>query len=691
MEELAEKKLIAEELQKSYDKLERRVIERTEELSRINKDLEIENLSRKYAEKLAHGEKNKLKAVIDAIEYGLSIRDRGYNIIYQNNILKNIFGGYGEKCYKVYEGKDKICKGCPVELAYKDGKSHSSQRTVTMPSGEIGYWENTASPIRNSEGEIVSCLEIARNITEQKKMEQDLIDKEKRFRAVATSTTDLIWEGDVRVDSLKWHGDIDSKLGYDQGEFPRTISGHMDSIHPDDRDRLIKEVEEAVEKGGDFHSVYRIKCKDGTFRYWDERGKATGFQDGKAVKWTGSVTDVTDRMRAEDDLIASEAKFKKLSQEFNALLDAIPDSLILLSPDLKILWSNRAFDSKISGEDFNFKGQHCYKLCCNIASPCNNCPVVKCFKSGKEEATRVVDVDGKILDKRAFPTFDMSGNVRNVIEVARDITAKVRMEEEARLIQSRLIQANKMTSLGTIVSGVAHEVNNPNSYILTNAQIFNEIWKDSVEILKEHYRDNKELTLGGIPFSELLDVAPKLISGINDGAVRIKKIVDSLKNFSRADRSDLSSKVNVNKVVMSARSILDNHIVKHADKFFVNCDDSIPPVKGSAQQLEQVIINLIMNALQSLPEKESGIWISTSYNKKSRIVSIKVKDEGRGMSDEILDRVMEPFFTTKLNMGGTGLGLSISYTIIKDHKGSLLFKSKEGKGTVVTIKLPVYS
>ena len=652
-------------------------------------ELNKEIYERKQAEKLANNEKNKLKAVVDAMQYGLTIQDREYNIIYQNEVMKNIFGRYGEKCYKVYEGKDKICEGCPVELAYKDGKSHSSLRTVTMPSGEIGYWENTANPIRNSEGEIVSCLEIARNITEQKKMEKDLIEKEERFRAVATSTSDLIWEGDIRDNSLHWFGDIDGYLGYENGEFPHTISAHTDSIHPDDQDRFIKEVGEAVEKGQYFQSVYRIKCKRGTLRYWEERGIATGFQDGKAVRWTGSITDITDRMKDEDKLIESEAKFKRLSQEFTALLDAIPDSLILLSPDLKILWSNRAFDFKIGGD--NFKGQHCYKLCCNIASPCNNCPVIKSFKSGKEEVTRVVDMDGKILDKRAFPTFDMSGNVSNVIEVARDITAEVRMEEEARLIQTRLIQANKMTSLGTLVSGVAHEVNNPNSYILTNAQIFDEIWKDSVEILKEHYRDNKELNLGGIPFSELLDVAPKLISGIHEGSIRIKKIVENLKDFSRAESYDLGSKVNMNTVIMSARSLLDSHIGKYTNKFHINCDDSIPPVKGSTQQLEQVIINLIMNALQSLPDNESGILISTSYNKKSKTVNVKVKDEGCGISDEILGRVTEPFFTTKLNIGGTGLGLSISYTIIKDHKGSLLFKSKEGKGTVVTVNLPVYS
>jgi signal transduction histidine kinase len=431
-----------------------------------------------------------------------------------------------------------------------------------------------------------------------------------------------------------------------------------------------------------------MKCKNGDYRYWDERGRAIGFENGSAVKWVGSVTDITERRLSLELLKKSEDKFKKLSNEFNTLLDAIPDSLVLLSPDLKILWSNRAFESQLANECSECKGNHCYQLCCDRTSPCENCPVIKSFRSGKEESTHVMASDGKILDKRAFPMLDKSGNVINVIEVSRDITARVRMEEEARLVQSRLIHANKMTSLGTLVSGVAHEINNPNSFIMSNAQVFSEIWNDAVKILKENHNGKNNIVLGGIPFDELIQLAPRLLGGINDGSVRINKIIQSLKNFARPDKSSLDGKVDIKNVIMSSRTILDNHINKFTNNFHLDIETNIPVIKGSSQQIEQVIINLIMNALQALNDREAEILISASFDKAHNDVVIKVKDEGRGMSDDIIQSVTKPFFTTRIEDGGTGLGLSISYAIIKDHNGILGFESESGLGTTVTVSLP---
>jgi PAS domain S-box-containing protein len=530
--------------------------------------------------------------------------------------------------------------------------------------------------------------ELLIEIENHKETEKNLIENEKRFRAAATTTADLIWEGDVRVDILRWHGDIDTILGYEQNEFPRTVSGHMDNIHPDDRDNFTKAVEKAIETGEDFYEEYRMKCKNGDYRYWDERGRAIGFENGSAVKWVGSVTDITERRLSLELLKKSEDKFKKLSNEFNTLLDAIPDSLVLLSPDLKILWSNRAFESQLANECSECKGNHCYQICCDRTSPCENCPVIKSFRSGKEESTHVMASDGKILDKRAFPMLDKSGNVINVIEVSRDITARVRMEEEARLVQSRLIHANKMTSLGTLVSGVAHEINNPNSFIMSNAQVFSEIWNDAVKILKENHNGKNNIVLGGIPFDELIQLAPRLLGGINDGSVRINKIIQSLKNFARPDKSSLDGKVDIKNVIMSSRTILDNHINKFTNNFHLDIETNIPVIKGSSQQIEQVIINLIMNALQALNDREAEILISASFDKAHNDVVIKVKDEGRGMSDDIIQSVTKPFFTTRIEDGGTGLGLSISYAIIKDHNGILGFESESGLGTTVTVSLP---
>jgi PAS domain S-box-containing protein len=147
---------------------------------------------RKRAEEALQEERNKLQAIVGAIEYGLTIQDRDYNIIYQNEVLRNTFGGLGQKCYRVYEGKDKPCEGCPVQMAWADGKSHTSEREIVMPSGEIAFWANTANPIRDASGEIVACLEIARNITKRKRAEGALVGAKEDWENTFDAITDMV-------------------------------------------------------------------------------------------------------------------------------------------------------------------------------------------------------------------------------------------------------------------------------------------------------------------------------------------------------------------------------------------------------------------------------------------------------------------------------------------------------------------
>ncbi|MGR3304298.1 MAG: PAS domain S-box protein [Candidatus Scalindua sp.] len=127
-------------------------------------------------------ERNKLQSILEFAQDGLSIQNLDYDIIYQNEILRNIFGHLGEKCFSVYEGKDKVCDGCPVEMAFKDGKHHMSERKIVMPSGKIAYWENMASPIRDANGKIVSCLEVSRDVTDRKRTEESLKESESKLQ-----------------------------------------------------------------------------------------------------------------------------------------------------------------------------------------------------------------------------------------------------------------------------------------------------------------------------------------------------------------------------------------------------------------------------------------------------------------------------------------------------------------------------
>jgi PAS domain S-box-containing protein len=271
----------------------------------------------------------------------------------------------------------------------------------------------------------------------------------------------------------------------------------------------------------------------------------------------------------------------------------------------------------------------------------------------------------------------------------RDITEKTIIEEEAKILQSKLIQANKMTSLGTLASGLAHEINNPNNFILSNTQIIQQIWAGAADILMEFYERKGDFSLGGLSFSEAREVVPKLLRDTIEGSRRIKYITENLKEYSQPKDEQAFAQVSINKVIEFSISILGNQIKKHTDVFIFEPGQNIPCFDGNFQQIEQVVINLIQNSLQSLPDKSHGIKVISFHDRDDDTIVVKVKDEGVGMNSTILDRITDPFFTTKQAQGGTGLGLYISYSIIKAHRGVLQHESRPGEGTTVTVKLPV--
>ena len=161
-----------------------------------------------------------------------------------------------------------------------------------------------------------------------------------------------------------------------------------------------------------------------------------------------------------------------------------------------------------------------------------------------------------------------------------------------------------------------------------------------------------------------------------------------MKYFVGYNKNGRHAELDVNKLIRNAASILWHHIHKHTDNFQMVLPDEILPAWGNGQQIEQVIINLLMNALQSLPDKQCGVCITSSSDPAAGEIIITVRDEGEGMSRHAVEHLREPFFTTRLDTGGTGLGLYISDSIIKEHHGSLEFSSQPGQGTVATIHLP---
>ena len=273
----------------------------------------------------------------------------------------------------------------------------------------------------------------------------------------------------------------------------------------------------------------------------------------------------------------------------------------------------------------------------------------------------------------------------------RDITARVRMEQESRDIQFRLLHANKMTSLGLLVSGVAHEINNPNNLIMTNAQLLAGARADAVSILRKHCQEHGDFLVGGILFSELDEQLPDLLNGIIDGSQRIAGIVDNLKNYARTDPSGFETAVDINQVATASVAMLHYELARATTRFRCDLASDLPRITGNRQQLGQVVINLLTNACQALPSRRHGICLSTAFNPEENQVVLTVADEGIGIPTEVGRRIMEPFFTTRLDSGGTGLGLSICKSIVTEHRGRLEFSSTPGEGTTFTVKIPVDS
>ncbi|MBS1213316.1 MAG: domain S-box protein [Proteobacteria bacterium] len=276
-----------------------------------------------------------------------------------------------------------------------------------------------------------------------------------------------------------------------------------------------------------------------------------------------------------------------------------------------------------------------------------------------------------------------------VTAIMRDISARKRLEETTRQQELKLIQASKMTALGTLVSCVAHEINNPNQLILMNSGLLSDAWSDALDVLESHHREAGGFTLGGLPYDEMRQAVPVLVHDIYDGAKRIERIVADLKDFARPRVSSGTTEAfSLNDAVQRALRLLGHLIGRKTARLQTDLAESLSPLRGDAQQVEQVVVNLLVNALEALPTREHGVYVSTFAPAADAGVVLEIRDEGIGIAPEHLEQLCDPFFTTKQASGGTGLGLAITQSLVQAHGGQLDFSSERGKGTVARVLFP---
>jgi polar amino acid transport system substrate-binding protein len=257
--------------------------------------------------------------------------------------------------------------------------------------------------------------------------------------------------------------------------------------------------------------------------------------------------------------------------------------------------------------------------------------------------------------------------------------------------QAQLVQADRMAALGVLVSGVAHEINNPNGLILLDVPILKAAFQDAREVLDAHRDAQGGFQIAGLPYDRMRDEIPKMIDEMQAAARRIGHIVADLKDFARREDAPRLEPVDVDLVARAAARLLESRITKATTRFEMDLAPGLPRVRGNPQRIEQVIVNLLMNACEALPDSQRAVRLSTRRDAARRTVVVEVRDEGVGIPPEHLPRLTDPFFTTKRESGGTGLGLSVSAGIVKEHGGTLEFRSSPGAGTTATLTIPELS
>lgn len=300
----------------------------------------------------------------------------------------------------------------------------------------------------------------------------------------------------------------------------------------------------------------------------------------------------------------------------------------------------------------------------------------------KRDGTRLwCSVNARPKNEGSRPRLGLEG-------IIRDIDGRKRAEDEAAEKRAQLLQADKLKSLGTLVSGVAHEINNPNNYIRMGADNLEVMWTDISSYLGRHASGKQ---FGGIPCDQAREWGGRLITAVREGSVRISRIVSGLKDFARADSGKVNAAFDLNSAVRSAEQLMATTIRHSTDRYVSDTDTQLPYVMGNHQQVEQVVVNLLTNACQALEKPAQSIHLRTYRGTLSPSVILEVTDEGKGMDQETLRRAFDPFFTTKQPSEGTGIGLSVTHGIIREHGGHIEIESKPDLGTNVRITLPSLS
>ncbi|MEF8701905.1 MAG: ATP-binding protein [Candidatus Accumulibacter sp. UW26] len=500
---------------------------------------------------------------------------------------------------------------------------------------------------------------------------QTIYEREELFRQLAETVDVVFWATNADATRLEYIGPAFRQIAGPEVRLDVTAPALMlDVFAADDRRTLGEAISRLRLEGERFTVVLPVSTGERGRRWLRVCGFPVRETAARLSRIVGFFEDVTEHKLAEDVLRDSEAKLR-------TLFNHSPDLIFTVDCEANILFTNRPLPYPVGGA-----GEKRSEL----ILPADVRPgylerLGLVFSSGRIEHCQYRSSDATWWEVRMVPISSASA-VMAAMVVITDIT-------ENRKLQWQAIRSARLASLGVLSAGIAHEINNPNHAILANASLLARIWQDALPILKEYEQEQGAFLLAGLSFAQAEEIVSRGMRDIGENAKRIRKIVDNLKHLGKQDRGHMDEAADIGKILQAVVTLLEARIRKHTDHFHLFLPQTLPTVRGNVQQLEQVFINVIVNALESLPDRGRSVTVSAGLDRVGHRIIVGVADQGKGIAEDVLAQIGEPFFTTKADTGGTGLGLSISSSIVEKHGGLLRFESNGDLGTTVSIDLPI--
>ncbi len=575
-------------------------------------------------------------------------------------------------------------------LSSVDSEAVGAEHRIIWPNGEERHVQAVARK-RIKNNRVEATFGILLDITDRRRAEdarrlsqQALIESEARMAEAQALAHMGHWILDYKTKQFTCSDEFYRLYGHKPGAFPPHFKTFNEQIHPEDRERI--ETSLTRVRSRPISENFRIIRPDGEICYL--RASAIPFYSGgkEIERVFGISIDVTEQTKTE---LALQASQELVSTAFKASPDGIA---FIHSESLKIIDSNPTFQ-RISGfSDEELKQQPIDILKAHRTTQDGPMQLAQMLKEKHQVNDWEIDLHNKQGDKVnclvSWRTVKLHNQHQKFVFL-HDVT-QLRQLEKTNLKQTKqLLQADKLASIGTMVAGVAHEINNPNHIIQMNTDLLTEFNHQILELLEELPAEKiAQQHFNGLSLNEISETMPQLFDDIKSCTKRIARIVRDLKDFAqpreRAEYLPLDLNHVIEQSLMLLAPALENKSVQ------LNLDlHPLPNIAGDSQQLQQIIVNLTMNAIDAyLPGDNETVTINSFWLEGENQVVCEILDQGCGIASEYLDQIFDPFFTTKQERGGTGLGLAISFQLVREHRGTFEVKSKIGEGTKMRITFP---